>query len=122
MKKELLLIIFFIINSSCSKNIIYRKPVVGFVKNINNRPLSNVHIYYDSLDVLSPRNIISKNNGYFLLPKIEIENSQESKRKIQKLNSFIFFKKNGYKTKKINLSTFKNSDTIKLGVVNLEEL
>jgi hypothetical protein len=107
-------------NSSCSKNIVYRKPVVGLVKNTENKPLSNVHIYYDSLDVLSPRNIVSESNGQFIFPKIEIKDSQESKRKIQKLSQFIFFRKDGYKIKKYDISKFNNSDTIRLGIIQLE--
>ena len=66
--------------------------------------MSNVHIYYDSLDVLSPRNITSGSNGQFIFPKIEVEDSQVSKRKIQKLNQFIFFRKDGYKIKKYDIS------------------
>lgn len=109
-----------ITNSSCSKNRVYRKPVVGIVRNTDNKPLSNVHIYYDSLDVLSPRNITSGSNGQFIFPKIEVEDSQESKRKIQKLNQFIFFRKDGYKIKKYDISKFNDSDTIRLGIIQLE--
>ncbi|SHE38844.1 hypothetical protein SAMN05443633_101142 [Chryseobacterium arachidis] len=82
--------------------------------------MSNVHIYYDSLDVLSLRNIVSGSSGQFIFPKIEIEDSQESKRKIQKLSQFIFFKKDGYKIKKYDISKFNNSDTIRLGIIQLE--
>jgi len=109
-----------IITYSCSKSITYRKPVQGIVKNHDEKPLSGVHVYYDSLDILSPRNIFSKNNGHFKMPKIEIEDTQESKRKIQKLSPFIYFKKDGYETKKYELSKADNSDTIRLGVINLE--
>ncbi len=109
-----------ITNYSCSKNIVYRKPVVGIVKNSENKTLANVQVYYDSSDILSPRNITSRSNGYFIFPKIEIEDSQESKRKIHKLNQFIFFRKDGYKIKKYDLSKFNNSDTIKLGIIRLD--
>ncbi len=109
-----------ITNYSCSKNIVYRKPVVGIVKNSENKTLANVQVYYDSSDILSPRSITSRSNGYFIFPKIEIEDSQESKRKIHKLNQFIFFRKDGYKIKKYDLSKFNNSDTIKLGIIRLD--
>lgn len=109
-----------LINSSCSKNIVYRQSVVGVIRDIENKPLSHVHIYYDTLDILSPRNIFSGSNGQFVFPKIEVENSQESKRKIKKLSHFIFFKKIGYKIKKYDISKFNHSDTIRLGVIQLE--
>lgn len=109
-----------ITNYSCSKNIVYRKPVVGIVKNSENKALANVQVYYDSSDILSPRNIISGSNGYFIFPKVEIDDSQESKRKIHKLNQFIFFRKEGYKIKKYDVSKFDNSDTIKLGIIRLD--
>lgn len=111
-----------ITNYSCSKNIVYRKPVVGIVKNSENKALANVQIYYDSSDILSPRNILSGSNGHFIFPKIEIDDSQESKRKIHKLSQFIFFRKDGYKIKKYDMSKFNNSDTIRLGIIQLDTL
>ena len=114
-------IILFGLFSSCdTQSYIYRKPVVGLV--FDKIPLADVSVVYDSLDVLSPQNIITNKKGWFILPKIEMDNYEDFKSYVKGINSIILIKKKGYILKKINLKKYDTGkDTIRLGVIHLEK-
>lgn len=121
MKIKFYLTILLGLFSSCNTtSYIYRKSVIGLIRD-DKTPLPNVSIVYDSLDVLSPRNVITNNKGQFILPKIEMKNYQNFIKSIKEINSMIIIKKKGYDTKKINLKTYDmNKDTIDIGTIYLK--
>lgn len=119
------LIFYFIILlglfSSCNnKSYLYRKPVVGLI--YDKTPLADVSVVYDSLDVLSPQNIVTNKDGRFVLPKIEMDNYGDFISSVKEINSIILIKKKGYFLKKIDLKKYdKSKDTIRVGVIHLEK-
>lgn len=114
-------IILFVLVSSCdTESYLYRKPVTGMV--YDQIPLADVSVGYDSLDVLSPQDIMTNKNGRFILPKIEMENHEDFINSVKGINSIILIKKKGYILKKIDLKKYDTSkDTIKVGVIHLEK-
>ena len=125
MKFNLSLCVLVFVFSSCSKNnqnLVYRKPIKGYVYSISSKPIENVSIRYDSLDLLSSRDIKSSENGLFVFPKILTQNKLEFKKRINKLSSKIYLTKKGYKTAIIDLNNFEKSesDTIFTDTIYME--
>ncbi len=111
--------------SSCSKNnqnLVYRKPIKGYVHSNFSKPIENVSIRYDSLDLLSSRDIKSNKDGLFVFPKILAQNKLEFKKRISKLSSKVYLTKKGYKTIIIDLNNFEKSeiDTIFIDTIYME--
>ena len=121
MKIKFYLTILLGLFSSCNTvSYIYRKSVIGLIRD-DKIPLPDVSIVYDSSDILSPSNVTTNKKGQFILPKIEIKNYHNFIKSIRGINSIIILKKKGYDIKKINLKDYdRNKDTIDIGTIYLK--
>ncbi|MFH7001882.1 hypothetical protein [Flavobacterium bizetiae] len=124
MKKKIFVnfLVLITLISSCNKNYTLQKTVKGKIVN-NNLAIKDVSIKYESTNVLSPQNVKTDKNGFFIMPKIEIRGYKEFISRQKEINSQMIINKSNYKTIRINIDKYdKGHDTIDLGFIYLREL